>query len=79
MFSMEENKMTKKGLKEYVNNVTEVIDEAKQEILRLVNKNAELERQLTKAKELLKRGYNNYIYLEPLRSEIEQFLKEADK
>jgi hypothetical protein len=30
--------------------------------------------QLTKAKELLKRCYENYIYLEPLRSEIEQFL-----
>ena len=32
--------------------------------------------QLTKAKELLKRCYDNYIHLEPLRSEIEQFLKE---
>lgn len=31
--------------------------------------------QLTKAKELLKRCYENYIYLEPLRSEIKQFLK----
>jgi hypothetical protein len=30
--------------------------------------------QLTKAKDLLKRCYENYIYLEPLRSEIEQFL-----
>ena len=30
--------------------------------------------QLTKAKELLKRCYDNYIHLEPLRSEIEQFL-----
>jgi predicted nucleic acid-binding Zn-ribbon protein len=29
---------------------------------------------LTKAKDLLKRCYENYIYLEPLRSEIEQFL-----
>jgi hypothetical protein len=33
-----------------------------------------LNEQLTKAKELLKRCYENYIYLEPLRSEIEQFL-----
>lgn len=71
--------LTGEGLKEYVNNVTKVIDEAKQEILKLVNKNVKLEQQLVKAKELLKRGYNNYIYLEPLRSEIEQFLKEADK
>ena len=30
--------------------------------------------QLTKAKELLERCYDNYIHLEPLRSEIEQFL-----
>ena len=35
--------------------------------------------QLTKAKELLKRCYENYIYLEPLRSEIEQFLSEVEK
>lgn len=34
---------------------------------------------LTKAKELLKRCYENYIYLEPLRSEIKQFLKEVEK
>ena len=33
--------------------------------------------QLTKSKELLKRCYENYIHLEPLRSEIEQFLKEV--
>lgn len=32
--------------------------------------------QLTKAKELLKKCYENYIYLEPLRSEIKQFLEE---
>ena len=31
--------------------------------------------QLIKAKELLKRCYENYIYLEPLRSEIKQFFK----
>jgi hypothetical protein len=35
--------------------------------------------QLTKAKDLLKRCYENYIYLEPLRSEIEQFLSEVEK
>ena len=35
--------------------------------------------QLTKAKELLKRCYENYIYLEPLRSEIKQFLSEVEK
>lgn len=39
-------------------------------------KNNGLSDNLTKAKELLKRCYENYIYLEPLRSEIEQFLKE---
>lgn len=32
---------------------------------------------ITKAKELLKRCYENYIYLEPLKSEIEQFLTET--
>lgn len=32
----------------------------------------------SKAKELLKRCYDSYIYLEPLRSEIEQFLKENE-
>jgi len=35
--------------------------------------------QLTNAKELLKRCYENYIYLEPLRSEIKQFLSEVEK
>ena len=35
--------------------------------------------QLTKAKELLKRCYDNHIYLEPLRSEIAQFLSEVEK
>jgi rubredoxin len=30
--------------------------------------------KLNEAKDLLKRCYENYIYLEPLRSEIEQFL-----
>ena len=40
----------------------------------LRNGKRKLEEQLTKAKELLKRCYENYIYLEPLRSEIEQFL-----
>jgi hypothetical protein len=37
-------------------------------------KNNGLSDNLTKAKDLLKRCYENYIYLEPLRSEIEQFL-----
>jgi hypothetical protein len=40
----------------------------------LRNGKRKLEEQLTKAKDLLKRCYENYIYLEPLRSEIEQFL-----
>lgn len=40
----------------------------------LRNGKRKLEEQLTKAKELLKRCYENYIYLEPLRSEIERFL-----
>lgn len=35
--------------------------------------------KLEEAKELLKRCFENYIYLEPLRSEIEQFLDEAGK
>ena len=38
-----------------------------------------LEVLLTKAKELLKRCYDNHIYLEPLRSEIAQFLSEVEK
>ena len=40
---------------------------------------AEVWGQLTKAKDLLKRCYENYIYLEPLRSEIEQFLNSEEK
>ena len=35
--------------------------------------------QLTKAKELLKRCYDNYFCLEPLRSEIALFLSEVEK
>ena len=45
--------MTKEGLKEYINNVTKVIDEAKEEILRLVEKNTELEQQIERMKEQL--------------------------
>ncbi len=45
----------------------------------MVNRNMIMSDQLTKAKELLKRCYENYIYLEPLRSEIEQFLSEVEK
>lgn len=33
---------------------------------------------IAKAKELLERCYDNYVYLEPLRSEIEQFLKSSE-
>ena len=32
--------------------------------------------EIEKAKELLKRCYDTYIYTQPLRSEIENFLKE---
>lgn len=42
----------------------------------LIIENEQLRKENTKAKELLKRCYENYIYLEPLRSEIEQFLNE---
>jgi uncharacterized protein YukE len=35
--------------------------------------------QLTKAKKLLKRCHDSCVYLEPLRSEIEQFLKETER
>ena len=42
--------MNKEGLKEYVNNVTVVLDEARQEIIRLVNRNAELEQQIERMK-----------------------------
>ena len=45
----------------------------------LRNGKRKLEEQLTKAKDLLKRCYENYIYLEPLRSEIEQFLNSEEK
>ena len=49
------------------------------DVLLINNKIVELKKQLTKAKELLKRCYENYIYLEPLRSEIKQFLEEIEK
>jgi len=39
----------------------------------------DLSKQLTKAKELLKRCYDNYFCLEPLRSEIALFLSEVEK
>ena len=48
------------------------------DLLHDVENESKLENQLTKAKELLKRCYDNYIYLEPLRSEIEQFLSEVE-
>lgn len=35
------------------------------------------EKDLCKAKELLKRCYENYIYMESLHNEIKQFLKET--
>lgn len=45
------------------------------EMLRYMDRQRE---QLEKAKELLKRCHDNYVYLEPLRSEIEQFLKSSE-
>ena len=39
---------------------------------------AELEKQLEQAKELLRRSYDNYISMQPLRGEIEKFLKEEE-
>lgn len=39
-------------------------------------KNRKLEKQLEQAKELLRRSYDNYISMQPLRGEIEKFLKE---
>ena len=40
----------------------------------MARQRAEMADQLTKAKELLRRCYDNYIYLQPLRGDIEQFL-----
>ena len=40
----------------------------------LTDKVTELENKLEKAKELLKRCYDNYVYLKPFRSEIRKFL-----
>jgi hypothetical protein len=48
-------------------------------VWKLKTANEQKAEQLTKAKDLLKRCYENYIYLEPLRSEIEQFLKEIEQ
>lgn len=42
------------------------------------NKNIEMYEELEEAKKLLKRCYDNYIYLQPLRSEIEQFLNRQE-
>jgi hypothetical protein len=47
-------------------------------LMQLNNKLVSKSQQLTKAKELLKRCYDNYIYLQPLRGDIEQFLKEEE-
>ena len=41
-------------------------------------KNRKLEKQLEQAKELLRRSYDNYISMQPLRGEIENFLKEEE-
>ena len=48
-------------------------------LMQLNNKLVSKSQQLIKAKELLKRCYENYIYLEPLRSEIKQFISEVEK
>jgi hypothetical protein len=41
------------------------------------NKIVELETQLTKAVKLLKRCYDDFVYLPPLRTDIEEFLEEV--
>ena len=41
------------------------------------NKVVELESRLTKAVKLLKRCYDDYVYLPPLRTDIEEFLEEV--
>ncbi len=65
-----------KGYCERYKNVFEQNAELQQKI-QVLNLNGNIAvRELTKAKELLKRCYENYIYLQPLRNEIEQFLKE---
>ena len=42
------------------------------------NKNIEMYEELEEAKKLLQKCYDNYIYLQPLRSEIEQFLSRQE-
>lgn len=42
------------------------------------NKNIEMYEELEEAKKLLKRCYENYIYLQPLRDDIEQFLNRQE-
>jgi hypothetical protein len=42
------------------------------------NKNIEMHEELEEAKKLLQKCYDNYIYLQPLRSEIEQFLNRQE-
>lgn len=55
------------------------LSEIEKQVSALISENIEYKKQLTKATDLLKRCYENYIYLEPLRSEIEQFLQEIEK
>lgn len=69
--------MTEDGVPS-VNPKLDAIGEMLKTIHDLDERNKVFEKQLTKAKELLKRCYENYIYLEPLRSELEQFLREAE-
>ena len=76
-------KIENKDLIERVNELEEQI-ELQQKELEMQRHNVDVRcdqaiksiKQLTKAKELLKRCYEYYIYLEPLRSEIKQFFKE---
>lgn len=55
-------------------NIALELSEIEKQVSSLISENIDLKKQLTKAKELLKRCYDNYIHLEPLRSEIEQFI-----
>ena len=64
--------MTKEELKKYFENVSETLQEVK---VIIINQ----DKKIAKAKELLKRCYDNYIYLQPLRGDIEQFLSEVEK
>lgn len=82
----EEDKNFNKWLKEYNSEQVKVFEETdlkiaylqgcSDEVEKWENKNVYLRKRLERAKELLRRSYDNYISMQPLREEIEKFLKE---